>query len=495
MGTRCKADVAINMEVYNKLKDTWLGKEKQVMQIECIVAGIHAEQEVYGVKYDVEKAKAFVKMIEEKTDELRKEITEGIPPIVKPGTTVKEPFKNNGELSVRAETWLKDHVNIYSVSHGHHHHYLPSKVGPFSKVQFIPFNLDSGPQVKDYLLSIGWKPQEFNFKKDPVTGKSEITSPKLTEESFGSLPPGLGRMIADYRIMMHRKRLVFSIKKNGGESGALTKVRADGRVPSEALTCGTPTSRYRHSGAVCNIPRPSTLYGPEIRELFTVPSDCLQIGIDLASIEARMMCHYALPYDGGKELAELVLHGDYHQYNADNWDVIRDLAKNGLYALIYGCGEAKLANTLDKPKGSGKKLFDDFWANNQALKYLLDDVNAAVDSGRDIRGLDRRVLSIRQKRKALNSLFQSGAAIVFKHWMRLCEQWIRDWNSKPGSSIHQIIAYHDELQFEITTTSISTATTVGISLSKLAEEAGRILKVKVPITAKYSVGHNWKECH
>ena len=481
MGERCQVDVGINVEVYRELSNTWLKLEPQVMMIECIVAMIHARQEMYGVWFNSVEAHELHAMLTKKADEIRDAVTAGIPPtIIQSGKSVDEPFTNKGTLAARV-------VNHFGAGDK----VLDTIMGPFSKIAYKEFNLDSHPQVKEYLLSVGWKPTEWNFN---ASGR---TSPKLTEDSYDSLPPGLGKMIADYYVINHRRRYLYNEKKNGEVKGALSTVRDDHRVPAKAMTCATPTSRYRHMETVCNLPTPDKPYGMEVRGLLGVKPGHLQIGVDLSGIEARMMCHYALPYPGGQDLADLVLTGDFHQHNADYWEVERGPAKNGLYALMYGCGEAKLASQLGKPKGSGKKWFDIFWDSNPALKSLIDDVNGVYDSGRDLLGIDRRRYSVRQKRMALNTLFQGGAAIVFKHWMRLCDEWIQQYNSMGPSHIqvHQMIAYHDELQFELTCNDTDEADIIASNLEDLAVKAGELLKIKVPIAAESKIGTNWAECH
>lgn len=476
MKERCKSDVSINLAIYEYLLDTWLAKEPQVMQLEARIALIHAEQERYGVLYDVEGATKFLADMTVKSDALAEHITAGVPDKIVAGSTVKAPYKQNGDLCKRAIDYLMDHVPEK----------VPSKIGPFSVLKYHPFNIGSDVQVKNFLLGLGWQPTEWNYNAE---GR---TSPKLTEDSYASLPMGLGKDIADYRIIMHRSRMIYNDKKKGKPpKGALTTVRDDGRIPAQAFTCATPTSRYRHQKTVCNIPRPKTPYGKEVRSFFTVPDDSLQIGIDLSGIEARTMCHYAAPYPGGDELIARVLSGDFHDFNADCWDVDREDAKSGLYALMYGCGEAKLASTLKKPKGSGRALLDAFWMENPALKSLIEDVDAAYDSGRMIRGVDRRVLSIRQKRMGLNTLFQGAAAVIFKHWMRMCDDYIMKYNFP----IHQIIAYHDELQFELNSREVALANEIATDMCKLSTDAGELLKIKVPLDAAYKIGHNWRDCH
>jgi hypothetical protein len=480
MGERCAVDVGINVEVYREQKNSWLTNEPQVMLLETIVAMIHARQEMWGVWFDEDKARELLELFQEKVEAIRVAVAGGIPAkIEQAGKSVDSPFTKAGGLAARV-------VNHF----GEGDPVLDTIEGPFSKLIYKPFNLDSHKQVKDYLLTVGWKPTEWNFN---ASGR---TSPKLTEDSYDSLPEGLGKQIADYYVLNHRRRYIHNEKKNGVVKGAVATVRNDHRVPAKAMTCATPTSRYRHMETVCNIPKPSKPYGKDIRSLLGVKPGHLQIGIDLSGIEARMMCHYALPYPGGQELMELVLNGDYHQYNADMWSCTRDDAKNGLYALMYGCGEAKLASQLNKPKGSGGKWFDRFWAGNPALKSLIDDVNGVYDSGRPLMGIDRRRYSVRQKRMALNTLFQGGAAIVFKHWMRLCDEWVQDYNAKlPNCQVHQMIAYHDELQFELCSDDPKLAEEVANELSNLAIKAGEILKIKVPIEAEYKIGKNWAECH
>jgi hypothetical protein len=489
MGTRCKTDVEINEAVYKHFNGTWVREEQQVECLEVIIAEIQAYQELHGVAYDRDGAVTLMEDMKRLQGALRDKITKGIPPRIKQGSTVARPFKKDGSLAKRANDALVGHA----VERGGHpqwtKYHPPSAIGPFSKLEFVPFNLDSPQQVNKFLLDQGWKPSAWNFTTDEH-GRKVKSSPKLTVESWGSLPKGLGEDIGTYKMLSHRIRMISNVRKDGSEHGHLATIRPDGRIPAEALTCATPTSRYRHMKSVCNIPRPSTPYGKDIRKLFRAGEGKYLLGIDLSQIEARMMCHYVIAYPQGQALVDRVLNGDFHQYNADNWGVSRDLAKNGLYALMYGCGEAKLASTLGAPKGTGDQFFDIFWRTNPALKLLIDDLHAAVSSGRPILGIDRRVLTIREKRMALNTLLQGGAAIVFKHWMRLCNEYIK---REYPSTVHQIIAYHDELQFEVN--DFINPTNLGGDLVGFAKEAGELLKVRVPITAEYKVGMNWAHTH
>lgn len=66
------------------------------------------------------------------------------------------------------------------------------------------------------------------------------------------------------------------------------------------------------------------------------------VGTDLKGIEIRMAAHFIWRYKGGPKLAAEILHGDFHQGNADIWDVPRNDAKTGLYALNKHLAHVKL---------------------------------------------------------------------------------------------------------------------------------------------------------
>ena len=500
---RCKHDVLINTALFDKLYEEMMdwGKDiaARVMWLEARVAYYHQKQVQYGVRFDVLAAAELMKELDTKIDTLKKEITGDIPPrIVPEGATVQKPFKKDGNLTKTTKVWyLNDMLTRKKLG-------VPGARlirGPFSKISYEQFNLDSPKQVTEYLLALGWVPTQWNFRKTKEGDKIK-TSPKLTEDSYSSLPQGLGRAIGDYNTLVHRRRWLLSEGPKGKVKGALSTVNSKGRVPAQAFTCATPTSRYRHYDTICNIPRPSTLYGDRIRSLFVVPKGSYLMGLDLKGIEARMLAHYCYVFKGGDELAERIISKDFHLYNSTVWKVDRDSAKSGLYALIYGCGEAKLASTLGKRRGAGKRLFKAFWDANEPIKLLLDSLFNMYDSGVPIRGLDGRVLKIRQRRMILNTMLQSAAAIVFKLWMVKINEWIELANCE--EFIHQIIAMHDELQFEMnkelieergTKTQQEFFSNFDAFVKECLKDVEKELGIMVPLEVDIKIGQNWADTH
>ncbi len=187
--------------------------------------------------------------------------------------------------------------------------------GSFSKVEFLKINLNSSQQVKEWLLSIGWQPTTWNYNKET----KEKTSPKLTEDSFISLPPGIGQDYARYNVLKHRRNSILSFK-DPENKGYLGLMRPDGRIEADGITCGTPTARYTHKKVV-NVPAGDAIYGEEMRKCFCVKPPYRMLGADLAAIEACVMAHYTTPYDNGKIARDLLVEKgkpDWHTKNAKN---------------------------------------------------------------------------------------------------------------------------------------------------------------------------------
>ena len=468
---RCTEDVMINWLLWEskieKEWTTWNWLDSYLLEVG--VAKIHMKQVNYGVYFDHCKATELYELIIYRMQRIEDGLQGMLPWEQKIDKhQYKKFFKKGGSP-------LNCILNFVGEQDGY---------GPFSKVTFEHSSLTSSTQIKAYLYSLGWKPTEFNISK--VTGA--ITSGKITEDSLDSIGhTSFGKWYKKYVMLDHRRKLLLSNKK----TGFLVSMDNRSRIPSLAITCGTPTARYRHK-LIANLPRPGTPFGKKLRGLFGVPKGRVQVGCDLSGIEARAMAHYCMAYDVDGELIEKVLSNDkeldFHSSNGVLWGVTRTTAKSGLYCLMYGGGGPKLARTLDKPEREGNKLKRNFWNGNKPLKALKKDVEQAYKMRGYLVGFDGRKILIRQKHKLLNSLFQSFAAMVFKQWMVNVNKWIEE----EGIDAHQIIAYHDELQFECAP---EIAKSFAKRLCEIARETGEQMGCNVPIEAESKIGMNWADCH
>jgi DNA polymerase I len=501
MGTRCLVDVDINVAVYNYLEKQMvdIGLHKGILtalELEQDVGLLHSQQVQAGVHFDLRAATDLYHTLKERREELRKELVVlAAPRVLIPnasgpqqvnlrnsGVPGREAIKKNDGQHTAATVRHFDPRVIHTVK------------GPYCPIEVRQFNPDNSKEVQEMLLSLGWQPTEYNRVKDKESGEWRVTSPKLTEDSFESLPEGLGKKIGEYNTVSHRMAWLQGEKGTGAIPKAMEGM---GIVSAEAFTCGTPTARYRHSGVVCNIPRPSSKYGKEFRSLFCVPHGYAMVGVDLSGIEARMLAHFILklqlPYEfHARETADSILTGDFHDANAVLWGVDRDKAKSILYALMYGAGATKLGSIAGRSANEGARMKQDFYDAHPSILQLIKSLEYALDKNSGyIIGLDGRPLYVRRKNTALNTLLQNAATVVFKNWMIKLEE-LRV--GKLQEDVQQIIAYHDELQYRVKDEYANVPLWM-TTCEAAAEQVGIELKLLVPIKAKAKKGVNWKETH
>lgn len=315
------------------------------------------------------------------------------------------------------------------------------------------------------------------------------TSPKLTEESYDSIPPGLGRDVARRTVLRHRRNTILNYK-NPTEKGIIAKIRGDGRVPAKGVLCSTPTGRTAHREAVCNVPKasPKVVLGKEMRSIFCVKEPYLMLGADLDQIEARITAHYASLFDDGAYWEILQSVDDIHQYNAELINSDRDTAKSFQYAIFYGARAPKLAGICKCSTKQAEVYIRNFWEGNKGVKLLVDYLERYYDKYGFIKGLDGRKTFIRAKYKLLNSLIQTAAGIVFKRWDTLCQPELR----RNEVDCRKIITYHDEDDFRCHPDHVEAAIPI---IKDTAIEAGQSFNMTVPITVDVKIGHNWAEVH
>lgn len=387
--------------------------------------------------------------------------------------------------------------------------------GPFCRIKWEPINLDSDPQVKEFLFTQGWIPTTWNYKKDSNGRKIKIdgqyikASPKLTEDSYATIRGETGKLIARRNILVHRRRSIFNVDSKGGMKGYLNLTRSsDGKIEARGIPQGTNTGRYRHSVLV-NVPKsdPKVVYGKEMRELFTVRPGYVMLGTDASALEARMEAHYCYDFEGGIEYAFDLVDGDIHAKNATFFGTDRDGAKSPKYCLTYGGQPPTLADTVGCSLESAQRMFNNFWEGNTALSGFKESVEREYRSNGTtvsvpqrggwikhttrngwIMGLDGRKIMIRSPHSAVNAKFQSGGSIIVKMATILMNKWIR----QEGLDANQIIHMHDEIQFEVHPKDVEAMTAI---CHRAWKAAGEFFNLNVPIVGSVKVGANWAETH
>jgi len=362
--------------------------------------------------------------------------------------------------------------------------------GPFCRIRYEKINLNSHDQIKKYLLGQGWKPTEWNVKKE--NGKNVQTSPKLTEDSFDSVEGELPKLITRRAVLVHRQRMLKNTRGDGKETGWLNLLRSDGRLEARAIVQGTNTGRAVHR-IIVNVPSIDAIYGAELRSLFTVPDDSHLLGIDANALEARCLAHFLLKYKGGDKVADILLHGDIHEENAKLWGCTRKEAKSPLYALLFGAQPAKLASTMNVSLREATKRFEDFWKHYYSLAAFKDDLVKVWNTrggkrGGFLKGLDGRKLFARSEHSLVNLMVQSTGSVLVKTALVFIDREI----TRQKIDATQIIFMHDEAQYEVKKYHTELLKDVA---EKAFLSAGEYRNFSLPLVGEAKYGANWKETH
>lgn len=377
MHAYCEQDVRVLVKLYRHILARRYSPE--ALAIEHAFQRIIFRQEQDGVPFDEAKAAALYADLAAKRNDLRQQLAAFFPP-----KKVEETF------IPRANNRTRGYV----------------KGVPFTRVRYEEFNPSSGVQTAERLMAdYGWQPSAFT-----TTGQ-----PQVDGDTLASLPYAPCPLLCEH---MELTKIMGMLAD--GKNGWL-KLAKDGRLHGRVITCGAVTGRCTHSAPnLAQIPAHGT-YGPDCRSLFHADRPgWVMVGADASGLELRMLAHYLARYDGGAYAQEL-LEGDIHTANQRAAGLAtRDNAKTFIYAFLYGAGDQKLGSIVEphasaaRQTAVGRKLKSRFFAALPAVKLLCDDVQATVAKRPYLYGLDRRLLHVRSKHAALNTLLQSAGAVLVK---------------------------------------------------------------------------------
>lgn len=541
MRTYCKQDVNLTLKVFNRLTSTakklyveWITPAFKLTQKDYY---LYSAQAYSGVKFDKEAAIKLAAEIEAEMQEINDYVLPKLPPrSLKEGekqfyTMPAKPFKKDGTLSSTMMDWLEKHNaeiigNTEVIAYGKRYGIEAKKLLDIE----LPMEIKDGDDIKNWLISKGWEPTLYNFKRGP-DGKPErdskgeviTTTPKLQEQ--GKLCPNLMKLDDDLP-----KRIVKFLSLRNRKSvieGWLGNWRLDfdGRLSAE-ISGFTPTFRVKHK-TVVNLPKasPEVLKGYEVRSLFIVEDGMKYVSADAAALENRTVADLTFKYDDGK-FADLVLNGDSHSFNAKvffpeqtkqfdlndpafskddpEFKPFRNKAKTGAYSLAYGASVKKFTKSLGLSERDGKIAYDNYWEANKGLKELKEGLEGywSTKGGKKyVPGRDGRLLTARSKHLLVNLMGQNlGATIMSIAFCLVDNQlgWLDiDDNGCPyytykDKLVMRIAAFHDQGDFE---SEPEVAEEVGQMLVDGIKKAGTMLRMKVELDGEAKVGNNAAEIH
>ena len=428
----CVQDVEVTHSLYKMIENR--GYSQQAMELEHQVASLIFRQETHGFTFDKEKAQQLYSKLNARRAELEEEFQK----LFKPITTKR--------VSPKTGKQLKDKVTV--------------------------FNPSSRLHIADRLKT------KYNWQPDEYTSDGK---PKLDDTILSKLDYPEAKLLAEHFLLDKR------IGQLATGAQAWLKNEINGKIHGTCNTNSTVTARASHSHPnLGQVPSVSVPYGKDCRSLFTVPKGKKLVGIDISGLEVRMLAHFMSKYDDG-EYSKVVLEGDIHTETQKLAGLeSRDLAKRFYYCFLYGGGVKKIALVTGKKVSEASKIKKRFLNNLPALNKLITQVQSAAERGYLI-GLDKRKIKIRSAHAALNTLLQSGGALV-------CKQWLVEFDKvvKKIPDAQQVVWVHDEIQVECLE---KDAETIGRLAVEAIERTGKHFQLRLPLTGEYKIGDNWSETH
>jgi len=434
----CKQDVMLNVDIFMRLIDEFnkLAEKKPLikegLRIEHDAALFNQRVKERGWKFDSEKAASNLERMQNRMGEIERTIEPKL------GTRKvyidKEPktpkFVKNGDYNSHTVRWLSEYYGKEVKPSDTHVH---AAGVPFQRYKTEKVTLGSMELVKEWLLTIGWKPDEYQKKK---VGFEWVTmGPKLTSTSLAKLGE-IGEMVDEYYTLRNRTSVI---------SGWISQLR-DGRIHGNMWTIGTPTFRARHE-VIVNLPAVTAAWGKELRELFIADEGYIVVGADSSGNQLRGLCHYV----GNAEFTNEVIYGDQHQRNADALGCSRPVAKSYLYAYLFGAGDGKLGQVLSGQSNAsiGKRSRADFAKGIKGLEELKAKLSKTWKHTFHTQGdgwfpaLDGRPVFCPAEHQTLNYLLQSAEGITCKAAVSYAMRKIDEEKLRAEPRLF----YHDEIAY------------------------------------------------
>lgn len=494
---RCEEDRDIQYEIFLALIEEGKGEGwRSAHMMNHKLFDLLQRQEEHGWYIDLPYMDACIHQLDRWIVRITNAVLPRLPMLVEPGEGkelgeykwVKKPFKKDGTYSTTVFNYFGDRDCIMVG-------------GPYSRVSFRPVDLNSNAETKEYLLSCGWEPLEWNTKT--VEGKEVRTSPKLSKDDpMEGIQGSLGRLIAKRVKCRHRK---------GTLEGLRAAVDANS-VIHPAISGIASTGRMKHQ-LVVNIPSvdAKAFYAKPMRSCFRARPGMVEIGADSKGNQVRQLAARM----GDPVFTEAVLHGtkeednDHHSLTRKASGVAtRTLAKNVFYGTVFGAQDAKIGKIVGGTKADGARVREALFKNLPKLAELLERLRLEWFAtakkyynekwhkweARDgyITGLDGRPILVDSEHKLLNYALQSDEAIQLAYGYIL----IHDTMEARGYVLHKdwsmLIWYHDEYQAESLP---EIADELGQVMCDAIRDAGLFFNIACPHGGDYKIGNNWADCH
>lgn len=436
---RCNRDVEINLLLWKKQWKALLnlyGSEEEALRFLSYLEfkmDCAREQEEVRWKLDIDRCKSSLEKLTAERDAKLEELRKAMPkvPIHAVKTKPAKPYKMSGSLSKAGEEWM-----LFCENRG-------LNPDTTERVEYVKDYKEPNPgsheQVKDWLFSLGWKPETFAYKRDKDTGDVKKIPQISQDKTKGpGLCPSVLKLVAKEPKIQVLDGLAVLNHRIGLLEGFLEN-QEDGYLKAE-IDGFTNTLRFKHR-IIVNLPGVHNPYGEDIRGCLIAPDGYELCGSDMSGLEDRLKQHFIYPYDPEyvKEMnsedfdphldlavnAEAVSLRDAEAYKAaEKKDAgikaIRHTYKQGNYACQYGAGVQRLALTIGCSREVAQRIHEAYWKRNWSIKQAAEDQVAKVCDGRMwlYNPISKFWYSLRAEKDKFSTLVQGSAVYCFDTWVR-----------------------------------------------------------------------------
>jgi len=558
MQAYCDQDVVVTKSLWDTLKDEEYPQAPIDLEHRIIPPLVHSEE--CGFIFDMEKAQRLLPILLAEKAQIEADLMDAFDDWYEPAKWEEMDGATTTIPKTRYVKSTHDGVrNIKVRRFGANGRELKPYIGPpkilyeegsvYTPVVRKSFDPGSRDRVAKVLQrKYNWKPETFTktgqpeISDDTLKGLKQYPECQLLSRYF-TLVKRLGQLAEGQNAWLKHYKL-----QGNGLYTLATRYNPTGTVTFRS-------SHYEPNLAQVPAASESVPFGPEFRELFTVPPGWVLLGTDLEGLENNVLGHYLARYDDGAYL-EVCRSGDSHWHNVQAMGMVppgtpkdpenslhkvyrNKIAKTLWYAFIYGCAAEKAGSiytehlplsreeimrlTTQKRhewivkwmKRKGKKLTRASVAKvakgSELLEGLLEGMpalNALIAKlqnrrkttelsayGPHIKALDGRRIHCRSDHSLLNALGQSSGAVICKEWLASVWEECLAQGLKPGWNGDFVICawVHDELQ--IACRNQETAELLARIAKQAAEGVGPKFKFRGVTAADATIGANWKETH
>ena len=443
----CEQDVMVTQKLYNLLKSKDISEE--AVKLEHQFAQILFRQEQRGVYFDKQKAIELASHLTAEKYRLEEELRLAFPP-----QTIETEF------IPKVNNKTKGYV----------------KGVPFIKKTVIEFNPSSRQMIADRLIKkYNWKPKELS-----PTGQPVINENVLEGMNYEEAP-----LLKEYFLVTKTLGQLAD-----GNNAWLKLVAADGAIHGYVDTIGAVTGRCTHNSPnLAQVPAVGGFMGKECRELFRAREGYKLVGCDASGLELRCLAHYM----NDPEYTHEILNGDIHTKNQQMAGLAtRAEAKRFIYAFNYGGGDALIGSIVGGDAKKGKAIKKKFLEGLPKLKKLIDGVQNKIKVKGYLKGIDKRILKVREQYKGLNVLLQSAGAIVMKKALCILNDDIEAKGWKINDDIAFVLNVHDEYQAEVKPELVEEYKVMAVEAIR---KAGEYFGFRCPLDGEAKVGESWYDTH